>query len=217
MNLVARAFFALATGINVFGYAAVAFAAQKMIHGTAKNRAVIAENSDAQRRIHHRRIPISVGCWKIVLDERIINRQQHPFELRDILVLPARVRVTQDFRGIAKGVARPARQQFCVIVLEIPERSRPGVENFNRLLRVKLVAGDHPLERLAVGGIGALRQFPVANARPAVCPTDDVRNRLGLEIHRRIWLTTQIVPRGFPWFLARRNFLLHEFQLLPRL
>src|ERR1035437_3271291 len=41
VSLVARAFFALATGINVFGYAAVAFAAQKMIHGTAKNRAVI--------------------------------------------------------------------------------------------------------------------------------------------------------------------------------
>ena len=214
---VAGVLVALTAGIYIFGDAAVPRAAQKMIHGPVENRAVAGVDSDRHHRINNGRVPVAVRLGEEVLQQRIVDGEQHAVELRHAVRGPSRIGVAKDLGRVTERAARPTREQLGIVALEVPQRGGPGVEDLDCLSGVLFVAGDVPLQRMAVGCQGALGQVPVAVAHPAERSPLDVDHRLRLKIEGRVGLAEKVLPGLLPGLLAGRDLSLHEFQVLPGL
>ena len=80
-------------------------------------------------------------------------RGQHVLETRRVGVGPAFVAVANDFGRAGQDVAGPGGLDLAVVVgMAAGKGGGPGVHDLDGVLRVGLVAGDVPEQRLAVGG-----------------------------------------------------------------
>ena len=87
--------------------------------------------------------------------------------------------------AFAELAARPPRQQHRVVLEKIRQRARPRVEDLDRLARVRLVAGNVPLQHVIFCRVRALLQRLAAAVAGIVGAANDMRERLRLEVERR--------------------------------
>jgi hypothetical protein len=159
-----------------------------MIHGAVEDGPIVAEDPDRKDRIDDRRVPVAVGFGEEVVQKRIVNGHHHTLELFDVGRRPSRIGGPEYFSGVAEHAPRPTGQQFGVVPFEVPQRSRPGSDHLDGLVRMFLVPGHVPLERVTIGRVRACGQLPVAAAGAPERSACDVDHGLGLKRKRRVWL-----------------------------
>ena len=109
-------------------------------------------------------VPIAIGKRGEILDRRIDGLLEHRLALVDLSRCPFRISRPNEFRSVHEFESVQAGAELYIVAIHPFERRRPGIENLDGLLGMRLVAGDAPHQRVLIRRVAVERHLRIVLA-----------------------------------------------------